>query len=93
MPIPNFIKIFFVLQDVSRDSVVRIATRLQRVQTRIRIPAGEKRFVYSPKRGHRLWDPPNLQFHEYWTLFPSGVKRRRRCKADNSPPSSAEIKK
>jgi hypothetical protein len=48
--------------------------------------------ISSPLRPERLWGPPTLLSNGYQRLFPWGVKRPGR-EADNSPPSSAEVKK
>ena len=74
MPKLNVIKICFEFPDMSCNSVVSIVTRLQTVRSRVRIPAGEKWFISSPKRADRLWSPSNLLFNGYWKLFLSGVK-------------------
>jgi hypothetical protein len=49
-----------------------------------------KRFVHSPKRQNRLWEPPSLLFSSSGVLSP-GIRRSGR-EADLSPNSSAEAK-
>ena len=46
--------------------------------------------AFSLKYLHLVWGPPNLLFSGYQSSF-LGVKRLE-CKADHSPPSSAEVK-
>jgi hypothetical protein len=53
---------------------------------------GSARFLSSPQRSDRLCGPPGLITNGYCRLFPRGVKRQRH-EADQSPPSSAEVKK
>jgi hypothetical protein len=57
----------------------------------LRVPEGSRIFS-SPSRPDRLWDPPNLLSNGYRGALSPGVKRRG-CKADYSPPASAEFKK
>jgi len=51
--------------DRSWGSVVGIRTRLWTGRFETRIPAGAKRFLSSPKRPDRLWEPSSLHFNEY----------------------------
>jgi hypothetical protein len=56
----------------SRDSVVGTLIKL-----RDSVPAGGKRFFYSPKRADGQWSPPSFPFNSYRVYFP-GIKRRGR---------------
>ena len=49
----------------------------------------DSRFLCSPRRSNRLWDPPSLLCNAYRGLFPLEVKRTGR-KADRCPPHSPE---
>jgi hypothetical protein len=77
----------------SRDSAVGIVTgsRLDNRGVRVRVPVGSRIFS-SLHHPDRFRNPPSLQSNGYWGNFPLGVKRPGR-EADNSPPTSAEVKK
>jgi hypothetical protein len=76
----------------SHDSVVDVATGygLDDQGVGVRVPVGARIFT-SPCRPDRLWSPPNILYNGYRSSL-LGVKRQGR-EADNSPPTSAEIKK
>jgi hypothetical protein len=77
----------------SRDSVVDIATGygLNDRGIGVQVPVGSRIFS-SPRRPHRLWDPPNLLSKGRRVLFFLRVERPER-KAEHFPPISAEVKK
>jgi hypothetical protein len=79
----------------SRASIVNIATGygLDDRGIKVWVPVGSRNFS-SPCCPHRLWGPPSTQLPIQWVLgaLSPGVKRPE-CEADNSPPTSAEVKK
>jgi hypothetical protein len=76
----------------SRDSSIDIATSygLDGRGVGVRAPVGAG-FFSSPRRPARIWSPPSLQSNGYWRRGFPGVKRPKH-EADNSLPTSAEIK-
>jgi hypothetical protein len=86
-------EIWEILKKKIRDSSVGIATGygLDYRGVGVRVPVGS-RILYSPRRPDRLWGLPSFLSSGYRRLFPGGVKRPGR-EADNSPPTSAEVKK
>jgi hypothetical protein len=73
----------------SRGSSVDVVTGYG-LHGRVLIPGSGKIF-FSPLHPDRLRGTPCLVSSVYGALFPTGVKRPGR-EADNSPPSSAEVK-
>jgi hypothetical protein len=57
----------------------------------VRDPEGSRIFS-SPQRPDRLWGSPSLISNGYWGGLSPGVKRQWR-EAENSLPTSAEVKK
>jgi hypothetical protein len=88
---PNFY--YCLILTMSRESAVGIATcyGLEKREVGVRVPVGTIIFS-SLCRSDWFWGPPNLLSYGYWGLFPSGVKRPGR-EADDSPQTSAEVKK
>jgi len=60
----------------SRCSVICIVTRLRAGHSGVRIPAGVRWFISSPKPPDRAWDPPSFIFKGYRKLCPQ-VSRGR----------------
>jgi hypothetical protein len=77
----------------SRDSAVGIATgyELDDRGVGVRVPVGARIFT-SPCRPDRLWGPPKPPIQCVPGVLSPGVKRPGR-EADNSPSTSAEVKK
>jgi hypothetical protein len=77
----------------SRDSAVGIATGywMDDRGIGVRVPVGSSIFN-SLCRSDRLWGPPNLLSNAYPGALSPGLKRPG-CEVDNSPPTSAEVKK
>jgi hypothetical protein len=75
----------------SQDSVVGIANGygLDNQGVRIRVQVVQE---FSPRRPDRLWGPLSLLSNGYRGIFPPRVKRQGR-EADQSPQTSAEVKK
>jgi hypothetical protein len=82
---------FFILLNIrqtrSWDSAVSIATGygLDDQEVEVRVPVGSRIFT-SPHHPDRLWGSPNLLYNGYQVKWP-------RREANNSPPTSAEVKK
>jgi hypothetical protein len=75
---------------VSRDSLVGIATRYG-LEGRGSIPGRGEICFFTPQHPDRLWGPPSLLSNGPGSLSPE-IKVPGR-EADNSPPSSAQVKK
>jgi hypothetical protein len=82
----------YILIFESWDSAVGIVTGcgLDDQGVRVQVPV-EARIFTSPCHPDRLWGPFSLLSNGYWGALSPGVKRLGR-KADNSPPTSAEVK-
>jgi hypothetical protein len=78
---------------MSSGSVVGIATDygLNNCEVGVPVPVGTRIFT-SPYHPDRLWGPPEFLSNAYRGAPFPGVKRHGR-EADNSPPTSAEVKK
>jgi hypothetical protein len=76
----------------NHGSSVDIATGCGLDDREVRVPVG-LRFLSSPCRPGRLWDPHSLILNGFrggGVLFSPGIKRSE-CEADHSPPTSAKV--